>query len=431
MEFDAAGNLFIADRDGARVRKVDVSTGIITTVAGTGTPDYGVDGRLATADQLELPHGLALDAAGNLFIVSRNRIRKVDVSTGIITTVAGGGLVGDGGPATSARLYNPFDVAVDAGGNLFIVDHNANNIRKVDALGIITTVAGSGLGFDGFIGDGGLATSALLKNPNSVAVDAAGNLFIADFGNNRVRKVNVSTGIITTVAGGGLGDDGGPATDALVNGPNGVAVDAAGNLFISQYNAGRIRKVDVSTGIITTISSSVQVPLGLAFDRAGDLFVTSGVRVLKLSAGLTLSTSASPTCTTTSMASVTASAGTAPYSYTWAAPAGITITGGGSTSTVSVSAGAGVSGVQTLTVTVADAATPSLTATAQVSLTFNAPPANPSLVHYLHPNRHAHGQQQQRRVVLVCLWRHGPQQPQRYGRHGHRFRQRALLGEHH
>jgi sugar lactone lactonase YvrE len=226
---------------------VDASTGIITTVAGNGIPGYSGDGGPATSASLSGPSGVVVDATGNLLIAdsSNYRIRRVDASTGIITTVAGNGIrgfSGDGGPATSASL-SPIGVAVDATGNLFIADTGNHRIRRVDeSTGIITTVAGNGI--RGFSGDGGPATSASLNYPTGVAVDGSGNLFIADAANNRIRWVDASTGIITTVAGNGMPDysgDGGPATSASLNGPSGVVVDAAGNLFIADNDNKRIR----------------------------------------------------------------------------------------------------------------------------------------------------------------------------------------------
>jgi sugar lactone lactonase YvrE len=288
---DAVGNIYIADTSNQRIRKVD-SSGIITTAAGNGTYGFSGDGGPATGASLYSPSGVALDAAGNIYIAdSRNhRIRKVDTS-GIITTVAGNGTFGfsgDGGPATSATLSDPYGVAVDAAGNLYIVDQLNNRIRKVDTSGTIATVAGNGT--PGFSGDNGPATSASLYSPSGVAVDAAGNLYIADTSNQRIRKVDTS-GIITTVAGNGTGGysgDSGPATSASLNYPYGVAVDAAGNLYIADESNQRIRKVDTS-GIITTvagngtagysgddgpaISATLYYPRGVAVDASGNLYI--------------------------------------------------------------------------------------------------------------------------------------------------------------
>jgi secreted PhoX family phosphatase len=187
---DASGNLFIADTDNSSIRKVDTN-GIITTVAGDGQEGYSGDNGPATSAQLEFPSGVAVDASGNLFIADyySQRIRKVGTN-GIITTAAGNGTrgySGDGGLATSAGLDEPESVAVDAPGNLFIADSNDQRIRKVNANGIITTVAGNGT--SGFAGDGGSATNARLNDPYGVAVDASGNLFVADDGNDRIRRI--------------------------------------------------------------------------------------------------------------------------------------------------------------------------------------------------------------------------------------------------
>jgi trimeric autotransporter adhesin len=296
---DSAGNLYIADTYNQRIRKV--SNGTISTVAGNGNAGFSGDGGPATSASLNSPNAVAVDLAGNLYIVDtlNERIRKV--SNGTITTVAGGGDpvdgIGDGGPATGALLA-PVSVAVDSPGNLYIADPLNNRVRKVSN-GTITTVAGNGNA--GFSGDGGPATSASLSTPSGVAVDLSGNLYIADTRNNRVRKV--SGGTIVTVAGsgpsctfpavcGGFSGDGGPATSASLNLPfltdlAGVAVDSAGNLYISDTNNNRIRKV--SNGTITTVagngnpgfsgdggpatSASLITPSGVAVDSAGNLYI--------------------------------------------------------------------------------------------------------------------------------------------------------------
>ncbi len=246
---DVNGNLFIADWNNHRIRKVDTN-GTITTVAGNGSPGFSGDGGPATSASLAFVEAVAVDGSGNLFIadMDNNRIRKVDTN-GIITTVAGkgpavyGSYSGDGGPATNANLNAPYGVAVDAAGNLFIADMDNNRIRKVDTNGIITTVAGNGS--PDYSGDGGPATNACLDAPYGMTVDAFGNLFFADSWNDRIRKVD-PLGIITTVAGSdnwGYSGDGGAATNATLNLPSGVALDSTGNLFLADLGNERIRKV--------------------------------------------------------------------------------------------------------------------------------------------------------------------------------------------
>jgi prepilin-type N-terminal cleavage/methylation domain-containing protein len=259
---DSSGNLYIADYYNNRIRMVTASTGIITTVAGNGTEGYSGDGGPATSAELNNPTKSAVDSSGNLYIADygNQRVRMVTASTGIITTVAGNGTAGysgDGGAATSAELWGPYGVAVDSSGNLYIVEIWNFRIRKVTAsTGIITTVAGNGT--SGYSGDNGAATSAELWTPYGVAVDSSGNLYIADYGNNRIRKVTASTGIITTIAGNGTAGysgDGGPATSAKLHSPTGSAVDSSGNLYISEYGNNRIRKVTAS-GTICTVAGN-------------------------------------------------------------------------------------------------------------------------------------------------------------------------------
>ena len=295
LAMDAEGNLYIAEHYNARIRKVDKS-GIITTVAGNGSWEYSGDGGPATQAGLS-PFGVAVDSDGNLYIADFDnyRVRKVDTN-GIITTVAGYGTEGydgsgDGGPAINAQFGGPCAVAVDTAGNLYIVDVYDGRVRKVDTNGIITTMAGYGT--YGYSGDGGPAIQAKLAFPMGVTVDPVGNLYIADYYNYRIRKVDTS-GIITTVAGGGepldpefLGD-GGPATEAWLYQPIGVAVDAAGNLYIADWYHYRIRKVDTN-GIITTVAGNgtygysgdggpatqaqISQPSAVALDAAGDLYI--------------------------------------------------------------------------------------------------------------------------------------------------------------
>ena len=288
---DGSGNLFIADRSNYRIRKVDIN-GVIVTVAGNGSTGYSGDGGPATNASLSDPARVAVDSFGNLFIADTNhsRIRKVDTN-GIITTVAGNGISGysgDGGAATNASLNFPAGAAVDSFGNLFIADQLNNRIREVDTNGIITTVAGNGI--SGYSGDGGAATNADLDIPVSAAVDSFGNLFIAEPRYNHIRKVDTK-GIISTLAGNGsfgYSGDGGSARYASFFYISGVAVDPSGNLFIADTDNFRIRRVDTN-GIINTVAgkgtvgfsgdagaatnAGIAYPNGVALDTVGNLFI--------------------------------------------------------------------------------------------------------------------------------------------------------------
>lgn len=304
LAVDASGNLYIADSINQVIRRVSAANGAVTTVAGIGNASGNSgDGGAATAAKLNNPTGVALDAAGNLYIADQgnNLVRKVTALTGIITTVAGGGTgasgadgLGDGGVATNALLYGPADVAVDANGNLYIADSFHHRIRVVNAAtGIITVVAGGGssAGVDG-IGDGGPATSAQLSNPSSIAFDAAGNLYIADTGNSLIRRVDVTTGTISIAAGNrgyGYSGDGGSALNASLAQPAGVRIDPAGDIYIADFGNNVIRQVQAASGKIVTIAGSgangysgdggaptaaaLAYPDGVALDSAGSLYI--------------------------------------------------------------------------------------------------------------------------------------------------------------
>jgi sugar lactone lactonase YvrE len=334
--FDSSGNLYIADSGNNVIRKVDATSGVITTVAGNGfgagsenvgnasSGGYSGDGGPATSAELYYPLDVAFDRSDNLYIADagNNVIRKVDAQTGIISTFAGngtnpttssgnawgiaGGYSGDGGLATAAQLSWPSGIAFDQTGHLYIADTGNNVIRKVDAnTGVITTVAGNGFGArlqrwgsGAYSGDGGPAISAELNWPTGIAVDDAGNLFIADTNNSRVRKVDAQSGIITTVAGNGSFSWGdwpihgvdGPATSATVSWPTGVALDKAGHIYV--VNSGNpvvlINKIDANTGVLSIFAGTqnpgysgdggpataadMNYPCSLAVDGHGDVF---------------------------------------------------------------------------------------------------------------------------------------------------------------
>ncbi len=288
---DASGNIYVADVLNSRIRMINAS-GIITTYAGNGTSAYGGDGGNAVAAALQYPYGIVFDAPGNGYIVDRlnNVIRKVTPS-GIISTFAGNGnagFSGDGAAATTAQLSDPTGVAIDASGNVYICDKANQRIRKVNTSGIISTIAG--IGTVGAAGDGSLATSAQLNFPARVLLDAAGNIYISDYFNNKIRKINTS-GIISTIAGtgnAGSNGDGGAATSAELNRMTAMAFDSGGNMYIADTDNNRIRKINTS-GIISTvagngiaafggdgnvaINSQLNAPIGLSIDAFDNLYI--------------------------------------------------------------------------------------------------------------------------------------------------------------
>jgi sugar lactone lactonase YvrE len=286
---DGAGGFYVSSSTQNRIYHVDAG-GTLTVIAGNGSSGSGGNGGPAIAAQFNFIHGLAADRSGNLFVADTNNncIRKI-TPNGVVTAFAGTGAwgdSGDGGPATSAQLASPRGVEVDESGNVFIADSGSNRIRKISLSGIITSVAGNGKA--GFAGDGGAATAAQLNYPVGLALDASGNIFIADRSNNRIRKVN-SSGIMTTLTGGaaGFGGDGGPAISARISDPRGVAADANGNVFVSDSGNNRIRMI-TAQGVILTIAggspgfsgdggpataAQLALPIDLATDDLGHLFI--------------------------------------------------------------------------------------------------------------------------------------------------------------
>ena len=286
-----SGIVYIAASGNNKIRMVS-SAGIITTFAGTGTAGSGGDGGAAISAQLSYPFGVSVDISGKMYIADQGnqKIRMV-TTAGIITTIAGTGIIGstgDGGAATSAKLNNPFEVSVGTSGNVYIADYSNFKIRMVTSAGTITTIAGTGI--LGSSGDGGAATSAQLGYLQGVLVDISGNVYIADLNNNKIRMVN-SAGIITTFAGTGIGGssgDGGAATSAQLNGPVWVSVDISGNVYIVDQVNYKIRMV-TSAGIITTLagtgtkgsngdggaatSAQLNIPNAVSVDILGNVYI--------------------------------------------------------------------------------------------------------------------------------------------------------------
>ena len=290
---DSAGNLYIVDATANRVRKVDAVTGQISTIAGNGNRGFSGDGGPGPSASLNQPTAVAVDSAGNVFIADTNnfRIRRVAASTGVITTVAGtnnNANSGDGGPAVAASLAQPLGIAVDASGNLYIA---SGVLRKITAsTGVITSLV---KGF-GYAGDGGRAADALVSAQGKVVLDADGNLFFAEEATARIRRID-KQGNISTYAGNGTrgySGDNGPATAASLNVGYGLSLDAAGNLYLTDTNNNRVRRVDRATGIITTVvgsgdpgpglfagdggpanASRLNAPVGTFVDPAGNVFV--------------------------------------------------------------------------------------------------------------------------------------------------------------
>ncbi len=285
VAIDKSGCAYISDTGHRRVLKYNPADGKVSVFAGTGAEDFSGDGGLATEARFRVPWGLAVDKAGNVYITDErdHRVRKVNAADGVISTIAGsgvGGFGGDNGPATAAQLYQPEGVAVDDVGNVYIADRGNSRIRKVNAAdGVISTIAG--INERGFSGEGGPAVAARLWSPTGVAVDDAGNVYIADMFNHRLRKIDAADGMIRTVAKFGK------------QLPAGVAVDAERNIYISEYRGNRIRKVSAADGTKSLIAgtgdtafsgdggpatkASLYAPEGIAVDGTGNIYFVDSV----------------------------------------------------------------------------------------------------------------------------------------------------------
>jgi sugar lactone lactonase YvrE len=293
VALDAAGDIFLADTHNHRIRRVDAVSGIITTIAGTGTPANSPDGTPAASAQINLPGALAFDSAGDLYFADSASfvIRRIAAGTGLLTTVAGDGVQGfsgDGAPATSASIDSPLGISLDPSGNLYLADSHNQRVRRVDEqTGIITTVAGTGL--SGFSGDSSAATAARLDLPRGLALDLSGNLYVVDSLNQRIRRIDALTGQISTIAGDGTqayAGDGGPAVAASLDTPRAVTISAAGLPTLSDTGNARIRQVDSAANIHTIA--------GLGTTDPGTLTLSANAVILYGTGSVTASLVASP-----------------------------------------------------------------------------------------------------------------------------------------
>ena len=248
VQLDRNGDLYIVDRLNAVVRKVDATTGVITTMAGTGAKGYGGDEGPGTQAQMREPNDCFLDGRGGLLIadIQDQRLRRLDLQSGTISTFAGTGdkiRGGDGGPASKASINGSRAVCGDAQGTIYICEREGNAVRKVDAHGTITTV--SGTGEKGYSGDGGPAIEATFNGPKAIRCDSAGNIYVVDTENHAVRRIDSASAVITTVAGGHRGDDGdgGQAPKAGLDRPHGCVIDPRGNIYVADTNNHRVRVV--------------------------------------------------------------------------------------------------------------------------------------------------------------------------------------------
>jgi len=358
--FDQYGNYYFAEATGQRVRKIS-STGIITTVAGTGSSGFGGDGGLATSALLSSPGSVILDTFGNLYIADANneRIRKVNITTGIITTICGNGtgaFYGDGGPATVAEIWGPASICFDKFGNLYISDIYNYRVRKINTAGTISTFAGSGSFSSTGTGDGGLATAATFNLLDGVISDDTGNIYIADYNAGKVRKVDTN-GIITTIAGNGnpayIGD-GLPATEAQLS-PGRFGFDNSENLFIADGYNRRVYKIDHTTDILYNVAgngmtgysgdggpataASIDYPSGASVDACGNLYIpdVNNKRIRKVifdstgTPAITISPNPNDTVCAGSLVTYSATVtGSGTFAYKWVVDGTVVSTSGSS-----------------------------------------------------------------------------------------------------
>jgi streptogramin lyase len=300
LALSLTGDLYVADARAHVVRRVEPVTGIVTVVAGTGEPGSSGDGGRASAARLRAPRGLCVAPNGDLLITDADAhvVRRISALTGSIATVAGAGRAGswgDGSPAVGAALDMPTGIAVSPEGDLFIAERGTNRVRRVLAeSGIVMTAAGSG--GPGYAGDNGPASSARFRNPEDVALAPNGDLYVADTGNHVVRRIARATGIVTTVVGTGTpgdGGDGGPATAAQLRAPRALAFGPAGDLYIADTGNHRVRRVERETGVVTTVAGSgtpgfsgdggassqarLQSPSGLSVSPSGTYYIADHV----------------------------------------------------------------------------------------------------------------------------------------------------------